>query len=73
MAGLTVAPSEANFLWVRTERSAAEVAEGLLARGVLVRSFHAAGGRLANWLRATVGTPEENDVLLEALRGLVSP
>jgi histidinol-phosphate aminotransferase len=73
MSGLTVSPSEANFLWMRTERPAADVAQGLLARGVLVRSFHAAGGRLANWLRATVGTPEENDELLEALRGLVAP
>jgi histidinol-phosphate aminotransferase len=71
--GLAAAPSEANFLWVRTERPAAEVAAGLLARGVLVRSFHASGGRLASCLRATVGTPAENDELIEALRGLVAP
>jgi histidinol-phosphate aminotransferase len=71
--GIAAAPSEANFLWLRTERPAAEVAAGLLARGVLVRSFHASGGRLASWLRATVGTPAENDELIEALRGLVAP
>jgi histidinol-phosphate aminotransferase len=71
VAGLTVAPSDANFLWVRTERPAADVHEGLLARGVLVRSFHASGGRLSNWLRVTVGTPAENDALLEGLRATV--
>jgi histidinol-phosphate/aromatic aminotransferase/cobyric acid decarboxylase-like protein len=32
-----------------------------------VRSFHAAGGRLGNRVRITIGTPAENDALLEAL------
>jgi histidinol-phosphate aminotransferase len=67
MPGFDVTPSDANFLWVGTPRPAAQVHEALLARGVLVRSFHAAGGRLANRLRITVGTPAENDALLEAL------
>ena len=39
--------ASANFLWVGTPRPAADVHAALLARGVLVRSFHAAGGRLA--------------------------
>jgi histidinol-phosphate aminotransferase len=63
-----VAPSDANFLWLRTERPAGEVFEGLARRGVLVRSFHRAGGRLAHQLRVTVGTREENDAFLKALR-----
>ncbi|AUX23428.1 histidinol-phosphate aminotransferase [Sorangium cellulosum] len=62
--GLEVAPSHANFLWVGTRRPAGEVFEALAARGVLVRSFHAAGGRLARRLRITVGLREENDRLL---------
>ncbi|WP_437321881.1 histidinol-phosphate transaminase [Sorangium sp. So ce385] len=62
--GLSVAPSHANFLWVGTRRPAGEVFEALAARGVLVRSFHAAGGRLAHRLRITVGLREENDRLL---------
>ncbi|CAN94378.1 Histidinol-phosphate aminotransferase [Sorangium cellulosum So ce56] len=62
--GLSVAPSHANFLWIGTRRPAGEVFEALAARGVLVRSFHAAGGRLAHRLRITVGLPEENDRLL---------
>jgi len=68
MPGFEVTPSQANFLWVGTPRPAAEVHAALLARGVLVRSFHAAGGRLAHRLRVTIGTPAENDALLEALR-----
>ncbi|WP_434048628.1 MULTISPECIES: histidinol-phosphate transaminase [Sorangium] len=62
--GLSVAPSHANFLWVGTRRPAGEVFGALAARGVLVRSFHAAGGRLAHRLRITVGLREENDRLL---------
>jgi len=43
------------------------VFDALAARGVLVRSFHAAGGRLARRLRITVGLPAENDRLLEEM------
>ena len=68
MAGFDVTPSRANFLWIGTPRPAAEVHASLVARGVLVRSFHGAGGRLARRLRVTIGTPAENDQLLEALR-----
>jgi histidinol-phosphate aminotransferase len=61
-----VHPSDANFFLVGHAR-AAEVYAALLARGVLVRAWpgHA---RLGSHLRITVGTPEENDFLLAALR-----
>ncbi len=65
--GLRVAPREANFLWVECGRPAEEVHRGLAERGILVRSFHRAGGRLARQLRITVGTREENDALVAAL------
>lgn len=71
MPGLGVTESAANFLWVETPGPAAAAYESLLARGVLVRSFHAAGGRLARRLRVTVGTRAENDAFLEALAGVV--
>ncbi len=67
--GLAVTPSEANFLWVRTARPARDVFDALVRRGVLVRSFHGAGGRLANQLRVTIGTASDNDRLLEAMAG----
>lgn len=64
---LAVTPSQANFLWLRTERSAGEVRAGLAERGVLVRTFHDRGGRLQHQLRVTVGTPRQNDAFLHAL------
>ena len=67
MNGVEPMPTEANFVWARTERDAREVHEGLAARGVLVRSFHAAGGRMGKHLRITIGTREENDAMLAAL------
>jgi histidinol-phosphate/aromatic aminotransferase/cobyric acid decarboxylase-like protein len=67
MGGVEVTPSEANFLWIRTERAAAEVFRGLCERGVLVRSFHQSTGRLASQLRVTVGTRAEDDAFLAAL------
>ncbi len=65
--GCGVTTSQANFLWVRTPRPAGDVYAGLVASGVLVKSFHAIGGRLGHQLRVTIGTPEENDRLIEAL------
>ncbi|MFZ5894412.1 MAG: histidinol-phosphate transaminase [Myxococcota bacterium] len=71
LPGLAVTPSQANFLWVRSEKPANQLFENLKSRGILVRSFHARGGRLANQLRVTIGSPRENDALLEALKDLV--
>jgi histidinol-phosphate aminotransferase len=68
--GYGVSPSDANFLWVRTPTPAGEVWDGLAKRGVLVRSFHDRGGRLANQLRVTIGTPAENDRFLTTLKDL---
>jgi histidinol-phosphate aminotransferase len=72
MPGLRVTPSEANFLWVRTERPARDVSEELARRGIVVRSFHAGGGRLANQIRVTIGAEHENDRLLEAMREIAA-
>ncbi|MBI4413692.1 MAG: histidinol-phosphate transaminase, partial [candidate division NC10 bacterium] len=44
-----------------------EVFRGLLDRGILVRDFGDAP-HLRECLRITVGTPEENDAVLRALR-----
>jgi histidinol-phosphate aminotransferase len=68
MPGVDLTPSDANFLWIKTALPAEQVFEGLRERGVLVRSFHTMGGRLANQLRITVGTEEENARFIQALR-----
>jgi histidinol-phosphate aminotransferase len=73
LPGLDVTPSQANFLWVRTDEPAEAVFENLKSRGILVRSFHARGGRLSNQLRVTIGLASENDALLAALRDRLTP
>ncbi|MEW5763831.1 MAG: histidinol-phosphate transaminase [Acidobacteriota bacterium] len=70
--GLRVYASEANFILVRLERwEAAEVHSALKARGVLVRDV-SAHPALRGCLRISVGTPAENDAVLEALKEVVS-
>ena len=61
-------PSDANFILFRpTGRPATEVWQDLLAASVLVRDCSTWPG-LDGCLRVTVGTPEENDRFLTALR-----
>ncbi|MBL8682796.1 MAG: aminotransferase class I/II-fold pyridoxal phosphate-dependent enzyme [Myxococcales bacterium] len=72
LSGVTVFASDANFLWMDIGRDAAHVFEGLLRRGVLVRSFHSAGGRLARCLRVTVSTDGHNALFVDALRGTLA-
>lgn len=67
LPGFSISPSQANFLWVKTPKPAQEVHTELADKGILVRSFHQVGGRLAHQLRITIGTPSENDKLIEAL------
>jgi histidinol-phosphate aminotransferase len=61
-------PSGANFLLFRPRHlDGLEAWKGLLARSVLVRDC-SSWPRLAGCLRVTVGTPDENDAFLAALR-----
>ncbi len=65
---LRVVPSAANFVMLvfTSPREAAQTFEGLLARGVIVRPLAATG--LPNCLRVSVGTADENEYLITALR-----
>jgi histidinol-phosphate aminotransferase len=47
-------PTEANFLYVRTEKKAGKLYEALLRKGVIVRAMG------PDALRVTIGLPEEN-------------
>ncbi|MEX2525495.1 MAG: histidinol-phosphate transaminase [Gammaproteobacteria bacterium] len=70
--GVGVWPSAANFILIRTEtRSGPEVFEALKEKGVLVKNLHGADPSLANCLRVTVSTPEENQTFLEALKAVL--
>jgi histidinol-phosphate aminotransferase len=65
LRGVTVFPSEANFFLVRVP-DADRAFEALKRQGVLVRNLNSPA--LRNCLRITVGTPDENRILLNALR-----
>jgi len=67
--GFAVLPSAANFVFARhPDKDAATLAAGLREQGVIVRHFKQA--RIAQFLRITIGTPEQNQALLDALQGL---
>jgi histidinol-phosphate aminotransferase len=65
--GAEVWPSVANFLLFRTPVEGRVLFEALLSRGVLVRDF-SDKPLLERCLRVTIGTREEDDVFLTALR-----
>jgi histidinol-phosphate aminotransferase len=64
---LTLYPSDANFILARVP-NADDLYRRLEARKVLVRNLHGGHPLLENCLRFTVGTPQENQQLLAALR-----
>jgi len=64
LQGARVFPSEANFFLVRVP-DAARVDASLRKQGVLVKNLHPG---IAQCLRITVGTPDENRILLTAMR-----
>ncbi len=61
-------PSDANFLLVKI-RKAKEVYDALVGKGIIVRD-RSRVELCADSLRITVGTPEENKVLLEELKAM---
>lgn len=67
MNGVTPFPSGANFVLFRIEGDAAAVWKAMVARGVLVRDF-SRWPRVEECLRVTIGTPAENQAMLDALR-----
>jgi histidinol-phosphate aminotransferase len=66
--GMTVVPSEANFLMtvMPSEAEAARIFEELLRQGVVVRPLKAFG--LPHCLRISTGTDEDNQLCVEAMR-----
>ena len=71
VAGVARFPSAANFVLVRVP-DAPRAFGRLLERGILVRNFHGSHPLLEHCLRLTVGTPGENDRLVEALVAAVA-
>jgi histidinol-phosphate aminotransferase len=63
--GIDFTPTEANFIWFDVKRSAKEVSDALLQRGIQVRSGEVHDA--PSFIRMTFGRPEENDAFLVAL------
>ena len=65
--GIEAFDSAANFILFRIE-NASDIFACLKAKDVLIKNLDPAGGALANCLRVTVSTPEENSVFIETLK-----
>lgn len=70
ITGLTPVPSRANFMLVRSQLSPKVVFEELLKRDILIRDV-SSYPMLAEYFRVSVGTPEENNKLIGALKEIV--
>lgn len=69
--GFEVLPSAANFVFARhPDRDAVALAAALRARSIIVRHFKAA--RIDQFLRITVGTEAQCELLLEVLKEIVA-
>jgi histidinol-phosphate aminotransferase len=67
ITGVTVFQSDANMILVRVP-DAKRAFEGMKQRKVLIKHIAGLHPLLANCLRLTVGTPEENALMIQALR-----
>lgn len=70
---ITAYPSQANFILVRVQQGKADsIFNTLKEQGVLIKNLNPAGGLLADCLRITVGTAEENKRFLELFKKALS-
>jgi histidinol-phosphate aminotransferase len=67
IVGVRAYSSEANFILFRVAKGT-QVFEGLKQRGVLIKNLNGGHPALADCLRVTVGTPEENERFVTALK-----
>jgi len=71
--GLTVYPSQANFILFHMHNNAATaIFESIRQQGVLIKNMSPQGGLLASCLRVTVGTADENQKFIAALDHAIS-
>jgi len=69
--GLRFWPSQTNFVLVRVGASAQTFVESMQRRGILVRGLSASPG-CDGCVRITVGTPNQMDEVLRAIRGAIA-
>jgi histidinol-phosphate aminotransferase len=71
IVGVKTYSSEANFILFRVAR-ATQIFEGLKQRGVLIKNLNGGHPALADCLRVTVGTAEENKKFVAALQDTIN-
>ncbi|TMD73650.1 MAG: aminotransferase class I/II-fold pyridoxal phosphate-dependent enzyme, partial [Chloroflexi bacterium] len=64
--GFDVVPSATNFIFARPPKPAAGIVAALRERRILVRHYDREP--IAGWIRITVGTRDQHDQLLKALK-----
>ncbi|MFC5459913.1 histidinol-phosphate transaminase [Massilia niabensis] len=72
LPGVEVFPSAANFISMRVPDGAA-VCEKLMSEKVLIKNLSKMHPMLANCIRVTVSTPEENSAFLNGLKAALQP
>jgi len=71
LLNVVVYPSETNFIMFRTAADASGIHRRLKQAGILIKNLNKPGP-LKNCLRVTIGTPEQNNVFLAALKTILS-
>ncbi len=68
--GFDVIPSQTNFVFVKNDKmSGNEIANKLKEKGILIRHF--SNERIKNYLRITIGTPEQMNKVVSALKEII--
>ena len=70
ISGLEIFPSDSNFILFRVGGNSGEVFNRLVEKGILIRDLNS-HPRLANCLRVTVGTHEENVEFIAQIRSIL--
>lgn len=63
-------PSQANFLYMETAEPSDVVVEKFLRKGIIIRDCRSFRGAGEHHVRVTVGTPQQNDIFLDACRDI---
>jgi histidinol-phosphate aminotransferase len=67
--GIPAVPTNANFIYFKIDEDGNAFAKRMQAEGVIVRSLAPWG--IANAIRVSIGTPEENEAFVRALKKVV--
>ncbi len=68
--GLVYVPSYTNFILIRVPQKAQVVFEAMLKKGIIIRSMKSYG--LEDYIRVSIGLPEENRCFLQVLKQVLN-